>query len=86
MDEVRHQLRSLHTKVNILITNGRPFAAKEHLSIIMLIILIVIGILGGVLAEYLMVELGIKDGRRPWIIAIVTIISVVLLFILRRLI
>lgn len=86
MDELQRQVTSLQNKIDVLVKRGRPVVAREQLSIIMMIILIIIGILGGVLAEYLMVELGIKDGQQPWIILAVTIISVLLLFILRRLI
>lgn len=86
MDDITTQLRSLQATLDILVKKGQPVRPRERLSIIMLIIVIVSGVLGGVLAEYLMIELGIKDGRRPWIILSVTIVFVVMLFALRRLI
>ena len=86
MDELRRQIDSLHNKLDRLLQNGHFGPPRRKFSVVVLIITIIIGILGGVLAEYLMVTLGMKDGRRPRIILIFTIVSVFLLFLLRRLV
>ena len=86
MDEVRHQLRTVHAKLDVLIKNGRPSAITEYMSVKTAIILIVIGIISAIWAEYLIIYLGIKDNKRPWVILLISVMSIVVIFILRRLI
>lgn len=86
IEELRLEVRSLHHKLDTLVKNGKVTRPTEYLSFIMLIILIVIGVLGGVLAEYLMEVFDIKGGQHPSRIIVIAVIALVIVFILRQLI
>lgn len=80
--ELHRSVGELHSKLDLLVNKGRKGSSKNKMSIITIIVLIIMGITGSIIGDYLMEVLDIKQARHPGRIALVIAIAAVAIYIL----